>query len=77
MAPIVEVYGYENVKAFMNENNASKVEYETYQVAYDRWKNPPKPSAKKKLQEKKFESRNRDDLRNKTKNKNHNASHDD
>jgi len=77
LAPIVEVYGYENVKAFMDEYNASKAEYETYQVAYDKWKNPPKPSVKKKLQEKKVESKNRDALRNKTKNKNHNASYDD
>ena len=77
LEPIVEMYGYENVKSFMDEYNASKAAYEAYQDAYAKWKNPPKPSARKKLEEKKVESKNIDATRNKTKNKNHNASHDD
>ena len=77
LEPIVEMYGYENVKSFMDEYNASKAAYEAYQDAYAKWKNPPKPSARKKLEEKKVESKNIDAARNKTKNKNHNASHDD
>ena len=47
------MYGYENVKSFMDEYNASKASYEAYQDAYAKWKNPPKPSARKKLEEKK------------------------
>lgn len=77
LSPIVEVYGYKNVKAFMDEYNASKAEYDAYQLAYEKWKNPPKPSARRKLEEKKVESKSRDAARNKTKNKNHNASYDD
>lgn len=69
LAPIVEVYGYKNVKAFMDEYYASKAEYDAYQEAYEKWKNPPKPSARKKLEEKKVESKNIDAARNKTKKK--------
>ena len=58
-------------------NGSSKAEYDAYQVAYEKWKNPPKPSARRKLEEKKVESKSRDAARNKTKNKNHNVSYDD
>ena len=38
-------------KSFMDEYNASKAAYEAYQEVYAKWKNPPKPSARKKLEE--------------------------